>query len=131
MGRIEVWRGIDNRPVSVVPYYVSPDGSFFRTDASWGAFERMLAAARVELSDSALVARLVDLAPAGHRVVLHERHVPEEFRETDWAPRRLEDGSWVAHCINLSEGLWERIRIGPTYSVSLEVVGKGRRFLLR
>lgn len=130
VGHLEVWSDSDCVPPQSVPYYVAPDGAFFRTDASWTAFERMLAAGQVDLGDAALIELLVHFAP-GHRVVTKESWVPHHRRDQSWAPRRLQDGSWVAYCNELTEGRWERIRIRPSHATTIEYVCPGPTFRRR
>jgi hypothetical protein len=130
-GRLEVWRSAGRLPSKVAPFYVGEDGEPFRTNASWKTFERMLKAARPDLADSELLARLMAFGPGRTLVPTREFEVPEAYRQDGWAPARTPDGGFVAHAVDTIGGRWERIAIAADYAIHIEDRGPAPKIPVR
>jgi hypothetical protein len=109
-GHLEIWRTRGRSPPLVVPYYVAADGRFFRVNASWRAWERMLRESGARIDDAETLARLIRWGPGRVLVASHASDVPAARQSDDWQPRRAPNG-WIVHAVDHARGRWLRLTL--------------------
>lgn len=129
---LSIWCRSDVLPPRRVAIIEAGDALFVTTQ-SLSSFERMLRLVRPELSDVALISRLVSKAAPPNRLPLVDPHDPNILPKYQavWRAPLVHGGALTLFCNDFRKGRFERIRIGPDYRVDVEVIGPSKKAGLR
>ena len=122
-GVIEVWRSRGRSPSGIAPYFVGPEGEFFRTNASMKSFQKLLRLGRPDFSDTKLLSTVIGMGPGRRILATDEMWVPKRYLATDWQPRVNADRSWSGYCVDHGAGRWEHMVIDEDYTLTVKRVG--------